>query len=187
MRGEVPDHVPGLGQVYTAFDPTAAPAGHDTWWFWTGLTPSDPTVGWEVARDQITDRLLEHAENYYEGLEELEIGRRALALPDIEERFHAIDGSVYHVDPVLTRFGPTKPAIGFGGYKTPVPGLFLTGSGTHPVAGISGMPGQNAARTMLKLFAKEDKHGRAHSLEEARVSEQASTTQPPREREPAPS
>ncbi len=162
MRGEVPEHVPGLGQVYTAFDPSSAPAGHDTWWFWSGLTPSDPTAGWEVARDQLTERLLKHAEDYYEGLEEMEIGRRALALPDIEERFHAIDGSVYHVDPVLTRFGPAKPAIGFGGYKTPVPGLFLTGSGTHPVAGISGMPGQNAARTMVKLFAKEDKYGRAH-------------------------
>jgi phytoene dehydrogenase-like protein len=180
MRGEVPYHVPGLGQVYTAFDPTAAPAGHDTWWFWSGLTPSDPTVGWEVARDQITDRLLEHAENYYEGLEELEIGRRALALPDIEERFHAIDGSVYHVDPILTRFGPAKPALGFGGYKTPVPGLFLTGSGTHPVAGISGMPGQNAAKTMIKLFAKEDKHGRAQTVADARAWEQAA--EPPSER-----
>jgi phytoene dehydrogenase-like protein len=177
MRGEVPKHVPGLGQVYTAFDPTAAPAGHDTWWFWTGLTPSDPTIGWDKARDQITDTLLKHAENYYEGLEELEIGRRALALPDIEERFHAIDGSVYHVDPVLTRFGPTKPAIGFGGYSTPVPGLFLTGSGTHPVAGISGMPGQNAARTMIKLFRREDKKGTAgHAAEEARAWEQARTT-----------
>jgi len=183
MRGEVPEHVPGLGQVYTAFDQTAAPAGHDTWWFWTGLTPSDPTVGWEAARDQITERLLAHAENYYEGLEELEIGRRALALPDIEERFHAIDGSVYHVDPILTRFGPSKPAIGFGGYRTPVPGLFLTGSGTHPVAGISGMPGQNAAKTMLKLFAKEDKQGRAHTLADARAWDQTVTTaqQPQRE------
>lgn len=187
MRGEVPEHVPGLGQVYTAFDPATAPPGHDTWWFWTGLTPSDPTVGWETARDQITDTLLKHAEHYYEGLEELEIGRRALALPDIEERFHAIDGSVYHVDPILTRFGPAKPAIGFGGYKTPVPGLFLTGSGTHPVAGISGMPGQNAARTMLKLFAKEDKHGRAAAVEEARAWEQAATTQPPPPATPQPS
>jgi len=69
-------------------------------------------------------------------------------------RFHAIDGSVYHVDPVITRFGPRKPALGFAGYSTPVPGLFLTGSGTHPVAGISGIPGRNAAMTMLRTFNK---------------------------------
>ena len=62
-----------------------------------------------------------------------------VAQPDLEDRFWAIDGSVYHVDPTITRFGPRKPAPGFAGYRTPVPGLFLTGSGTHPVAGISGM------------------------------------------------
>jgi phytoene dehydrogenase-like protein len=178
IRGEVPKHVPGLAQTTTAFDPKMAPDGHETWWFWTGLTPSDPHVGWEQARDQITETVLKQSEQYYEGLEELEIGRRALALPDIEERFHAVDGSVYHVDPLLTRFGASKPAWGFGGYSTPVPGLFLTGSGTHPVAGISGMPGQNAARTMIKLFAKEDKHGRGHGQAEARAWEQALETAP---------
>jgi phytoene dehydrogenase-like protein len=173
IRGEVPAHVPGLAQVTTAFDPSMAPEGHETWWFWTGLTPSDPRIGWEAARAQITETVMKQSEEYYEGLEELEIGRRALALPDIEERFHAVDGSVYHVDPVITRFGATKPAWGFGGYSTPVPGLFLTGSGTHPVAGISGMPGQNAAKTMLRLFAKEDKHGPGHATAEAREWEQA--------------
>ena len=166
IRGEIPEHVPGLGQTTTAFDPGMAPEGHETWWFWSGLSPSDPAVGWDVARDQIEASILRDAEHYYEGLEELEIGRRTLCLPDIEERFHAVDGSVYHVDPILTRFGPVKPALGFGGYSTPVPGLFLTGSGTHPVAGISGMPGRNAARTMLKLFAKQDKDRKGTSIEE---------------------
>ena len=78
----------------------------------------------------------------------------------------AIDGSVYHVDPTITRFGPNKPVAGFAGYKTPVEGLYLTGSGTHPVAGISGMPGQNAARIMLKHFRLEDKGGRLGALKE---------------------
>jgi hypothetical protein len=49
--------------------------------------------------------------------------------------------------------------MGFGGYKTPVPGLYLSGSGTHPIAGINGMPGMNAAKTMIKVLAKEE--GRA--------------------------
>ncbi|HYF24395.1 MAG TPA: NAD(P)/FAD-dependent oxidoreductase [Baekduia sp.] len=176
IRGEVPEHVPGLAQITTAFDPSMAPEGHETFWFWTGLTPSDPKVGWEQARKEIEAAILRDSEHYYEGLEELEIGRRTLCLPEIEERFHAVDGSVYHVDPIITRFGPTKPALGFGGYETPVPGLFLTGSGTHPVAGISGMPGQNAARTMLKVFAKEDKKGRTPHVEQARAGEAAAST-----------
>jgi phytoene dehydrogenase-like protein len=160
IRGQVPAHVPGLAQVTTAFDRSMAPRGHDTWWFWSGLVPFDPDIGWDHARDQITKTVIDQSAEYYEGLEDLEIARRALAPPDIAERFHAVDGSVYHCDPIISRFGPLKPALGFGGYSTPIPGLFLTGSGTHPVAGISGMPGQNAARTMLKMLRREDKHGR---------------------------
>ncbi|UAK39446.1 NAD(P)/FAD-dependent oxidoreductase [Gordonia bronchialis] len=160
VRGQVPDAIPGLAQVTNAFDPSMSPRGKDLWWFWTGLTPSFPEDGWDVARKKITDSIISDAEQYYKGVEELQVAVRPLVLPDIEERFWAIDGSVYHVDPTLSRFGPNKPVAGFAGYKTPVDGLYLTGSGTHPVAGISGMPGQNAARTLLKHLAVEDKGGR---------------------------
>ncbi|POP51642.1 phytoene desaturase family protein [Zhongshania marina] len=150
QRGEIPEIIAGLGQVTTAFDPSMAPEGHDTYWFWSGLVPFKPNIGWEKARDQISDMITKDSAKYYEGIEELEIARRPLAPPDIEKRFHAIDGSVYHVDPYVTRFGPGRPAFSLGGYKTPVPGLFLSGSGTHPSAGICGMPGRNSAMTAIK-------------------------------------
>jgi len=88
--------------------------------------------------------------NFYEGLEELEIARRTLTPHDIEQRFRAPQGNVYHVDPIVTRFGPMRPALGLAGYKIPVEGLYLSGSGTHPIAGINGMPGMNAAKTLIK-------------------------------------
>jgi phytoene dehydrogenase-like protein len=166
VRGQVPDAIPGLAQVTNAFDPSMSPPGKDLWWFWTGLTPSYPEEGWDVARKKITDSIIKDAEQYYKGVEDLQVAIRPLVLPDIEERFWAIDGSVYHVDPTISRFGPNKPVSGFAGYRTPVDGLFLTGSGTHPVAGISGMPGQNAARTMLKQFRLEDSGGRLGALRE---------------------
>jgi phytoene dehydrogenase-like protein len=166
VRGQVPDAIPGLAQVTNSFDPSMSPPGKDLWWFWTGLTPSFPEDGWDVARKKITDSIIKDAEIYYKGVEDMQVAVRPLVLPDIEERFWAIDGSVYHVDPTITRFGPNKPVAGFAGYKTPVEGLFLTGSGTHPVAGISGMPGQNAARTMLKHFQLQDKGGRLGVLKE---------------------
>jgi phytoene dehydrogenase-like protein len=170
-RGELPDHYPGLMQVATALPANRdfAPDGCDSVWFWSGLSPNDPRDGWDAAREHAAKTIIQQSDHYYEGLEELDVFHRVRMLPDIEERHFALDGSVYHVDPLITRFGPLKPAAGFAGYSTPVPGLFLTGSGTHPVAGISGMPGQNAARTMLKLFKREDKRGHsAHAAEEAR-------------------
>jgi phytoene dehydrogenase-like protein len=154
-KGEVPEMIPGLSQVTTAFDPSMAPAGHDTWWFWSGLVPSSPNESWDVVRDKITQRVVSDCAKYYEGLDHLEIARRPLTPFDIEQRFGAPDGNVYHVDPIITRFGPSRPAMGFGGYKTPVPGLFLSGSGTHPIAGINGMPGMNAAKTMIRVLKKE--------------------------------
>jgi len=173
VRGQVPDAIPGLAQVTNAFDPSMSPEGKDLWWFWTGLTPSIPEEGWDVARKKITESIIKDANEYYKGVEDLQVAVRPLVLPDIEERFWAIDGSVYHVDPTISRFGPNKPVAGFAGYKTPVPGLFLTGSGTHPVAGISGMPGQNAARTMLKQFGLEDKGGRLGALKHRLTREKA--------------
>jgi phytoene dehydrogenase-like protein len=159
-RGDVPEHVPGLAIAPTAFDESMAPPGCDMFWFWTGLTPSDPRVGWDQARKEITETVIRDSEHYYQGIEQFEVARRALAQPDIAERFSAIDGNVYHVDPIITRFGPRRPAPGLAGYRTPVPGLFLSGSGTHPIAGINGMPGKNAAETMIKFLRKEDKRGK---------------------------
>lgn len=156
VKGEVPDMIPGLSQVTTAFDPKMAPEGHDTWWFWSGLVPSTPTDDWDTVREQIARNVLANCAQYYDGLEELEIARRTLTPRDLEQRFGAPDGNVYHVDPIITRFGPARPAMGLGGYKTPVPGLYLSGSGTHPIAGINGMPGMNAAKTLIR----ELKHSR---------------------------
>jgi len=171
VRGQVPEAIPGLAQVTNAFDPSMSPEGKDLWWFWSGLAPSIPEEGWDVARKQITDSVIKDADEYYKGVDELQVAVRPLVMPDIEERFWAIDGSVYHVDPTIARFGPNKPVVGLSGYTTPVDGLFLTGSGTHPVAGISGMPGQNAARTMLKQLAREDKGGRFAALADRRRAE----------------
>jgi phytoene dehydrogenase-like protein len=170
-RGEIPQKVCGLGQVTTAMAPELAPEGHDTFWMWCGLTTPDPRDDWHTVRATLQQRAISHVNKFYVGVEDLQIAARTLVLPDIEERFHAIDGSVYHVDPVITRFGPRKPAPGFAGYSTPVPGLFLTGSGTHPVAGISGMPGRNAAMTMLRVFKREQ--GKRDRLVDLRAQEHA--------------
>ena len=48
-------------------------------------------------------------------------------------------------------WGPI-PALGFAGYKSPVDGLFVSGAGTHPSAGICGVPGKQAARSVLRTL-----------------------------------
>jgi phytoene dehydrogenase-like protein len=151
-----PDPICFIGIVPTAIDPTQAPEGQDTFWLWSGIVPRNPEVPWETVRDEVGDRVLAECARYYEGLDSLEIGRRVYSAPDLEERFNVPDGNVYHVEPVGMRFGPLRPAQGFGGYESPVPGLWLTGAGTHPTGGISGIPGMVAAKTLLKREARGD-------------------------------
>jgi phytoene dehydrogenase-like protein len=101
-------------------------------------------------QDDIGEHVVDECAKHYDNFRELEIGRRVFGAPELEQRFHVPGGNVYHVDPFLLRFGPARPAMGFSGYETPVPGLYLTGAGTHPTGGISGIPGQQAAKWLLR-------------------------------------
>lgn len=94
--------------------------------------------------------MLKDCAGYYKGLDSLEIGREVLCGPDLEQRFNAPAGNVYHVDPLISRFGPFRPAPGLGGYRMPVAGLYLSGAGTHPTGGVCGLPGKLAAQTLLR-------------------------------------
>jgi phytoene dehydrogenase-like protein len=156
VRGEWPDPVPvSCAIIPSAVDPTQAPPGKSNLWLWSGVIPVTPREPWEDVRDKIGDSVLRDSALYYEGLDSLEIDRAVLGGPDIEQRFNAPAGNVYHVDPLITRFGPLKPAAGLGAYRTPVKGLYLSGAGTHPVGGVCALPGKLAAQTALRDHAKD--------------------------------
>lgn len=160
VRGEWPDPVPvSCAMAPTAVDPTQAPDGQDTFWLWSGVVPVDPTRPWDTVRDEIGRRVLKDCAQYYVGMDELEIDREVLCGPDLERRFNAPAGNVYHVDPMMSRFGPLRPALGLGAYRLPVPGLYLSGAGTHPTGGVCALPGKLAAQTMLRDLRRGIRHG----------------------------
>ncbi|WP_205698862.1 NAD(P)/FAD-dependent oxidoreductase [Conexibacter sp. SYSU D00693] len=164
VGGRWPDPICFIGIVPSAIDPTQAPEGQDTFWLWSGITPMHPQEPWEAVRDAIGDRVLADCAEVYEGLDSLEVGRRVFHVSDLEERFHVPDGNVYHVEPAAARFGPLRPAQGFGAYETPVPGLWISGAGTHPTGGISGIPGYVAARTFVQRTGDGQGSGAARRL-----------------------
>jgi phytoene dehydrogenase-like protein len=131
--------------IPTALDPSQAPDGQDTLYLYVAVCPYEP-----ADKDALADAVVETAAAYYDGIEELEIGRQILTNHDIGQAVGATGGNITHVDMAIGRVGPSRPARGFGGYRTPVEGLYLTGAGTHPGGGITGAPGYNAARAVLK-------------------------------------
>ncbi|HWE33269.1 MAG TPA: NAD(P)/FAD-dependent oxidoreductase [Solirubrobacteraceae bacterium] len=150
-RDEWPNPVPiGCVTVPTATDPTQAPEGCDTIWLWSGVIPVFPREPWAEVKQRVGQGVVDDCGDYFDGLKELEVDRLVLGAPELEARFNSPHGNVYHVDPLLFRFGPLRPAMGFGAYRTPVPGLYLSGAGTHPTGGLCGLPGKLAAAAVLR-------------------------------------
>jgi len=87
-------------------------------------------------------------EEYVPGLRKLIIGRHIESPADLRKRIN--DTNAIHVDCFLDQNLIFRPTRKLSGYKTPVQGLFITGSGTHPGGGVGGVPGRNAAHVVLE-------------------------------------
>jgi phytoene dehydrogenase-like protein len=129
--------------VPNAADPSQTPAGQDAVYLWANPMP----LG--IDTTHATKTMLTRAAQYCEGLER-ELGRWVEDPAGREQRVGSTNGSVYHCDMTMFRMGPLRPARGLAGYRTPVGGLFLGGSGVHPSAGMTGLPGRLAARELLR-------------------------------------
>jgi phytoene dehydrogenase-like protein len=71
---------------------------------------------------------------------------------DLEQIYGLTGGQIFHGEPSLDQLFTMRPILGFAQYRMPIAGLFLCGAGTHPGGGVTGGPGQNAAREMIKAL-----------------------------------
>ena len=148
-RGELPEVPTWWAAILSAVDPTQAPDGQDVLQAYCPA-PVVPHGGWAAARETASERLLDRVATALPGVGELELGRFVESPEDLTARTGTVNGCLYHVDHLPTRMGPLRPALGAGGYRTAVKGLYLSGAGTHPSGGVSGLPGKHAAAALLK-------------------------------------
>jgi len=69
---------------------------------------------------------------------------------DLEREYGLTEGHLYHGELTLDQILFMRPVAGWSRYRTPLPGLYLCGAGTHPGGSIAGAAGRNAARVILK-------------------------------------
>lgn len=151
--GRIPDDPPWTATILSATDPSQAPAGQDNLYLY-GPAPVRPNAGWAAERETAAQALLKASSGVLGELTQLEIGRFAETPEDLEHRLGAVNGCIYHADQIVTRLGPLRPGLGWAGHRTKVPGLILSGAGTHPGGGVSGIPGQLAAKAVLRASAR---------------------------------
>jgi len=111
------------------------------------FVPYDLEPGWGPGeRERLGDRVQEILEPHC-GSREV-VARCVLAPPDLEARYALPGGSIHHGEHSLDQL-LVRPAPECSRYRTPVPGLFLCGGGSHPGGGLTCMPGTLAARAIL--------------------------------------
>ncbi len=137
--------------VPTLYDPTLAPEGKHIMGIFIQYAPytlRDAT--WDELREPFAYRCLDLIEEYAPGFRDLIIDRQVLTPLDLDRRFGLTGGNIFHGEMSLDQMFVMRPVAGSARYRTPVRGLYLCGSGTHPGGGVMGAPGYNAAHEILK-------------------------------------
>ena len=133
-------------------DDSLAPAGqHVASLFCQQFAPQLPDGRrWEDDRDAAVASILDVVENHAPGFRHLILGQMALSPSDLERKFGLVGGDIFHGRMTLDQLWAARPVIGMASYKGPLYGLYMCGSGTHPGGGVTGAPGHNAAKAVLR-------------------------------------
>jgi phytoene dehydrogenase-like protein len=118
----------------------------------------------EGGRDGYAARVLKALGEFAPSLESAVEHLEVLAPRDIEERFGLIGGNIMQGELTPDQLFSFRPIPGHGDYRTPVAGMYLCGSGTHPGGGVMGVPGRNAASVILRDHKRGEFIGRIKNL-----------------------
>ncbi|MEJ2597002.1 MAG: NAD(P)/FAD-dependent oxidoreductase [Anaerolineales bacterium] len=137
--------------IPSLLDDSLAPAGQHLMSIDVRYAPYHLREGsWEEQDEVLYERVMGVLEAHAPGIGELVLQRQVLTPLDLERRYGLPEGGIYHGQMGLDQLLFMRPIAGYGQYSTPLENLFLCGAGTHPGGGLSGAPGYNAARKILK-------------------------------------
>jgi phytoene dehydrogenase-like protein len=146
-QGRLPASPPIEATLPTLLDPDLAPDGRHVL---SVIVQSVPyrlaEADWEACRDVLGDLVLRRLEEVAPGISGLVEARQVIAPPDLESEYGLSGGHPLHGEAALDQWLAWRPILELGRYRTPIAGLYLAGSGSHPGGGITGGPGANAAR-----------------------------------------
>jgi phytoene dehydrogenase-like protein len=141
--------------IPSVVDPSLAPpSGHVASLFCQHVHPQigevHPGRTWDDFKEQVADLMIETIDRVAPNFRASVLGRRALTPLDLEREFGLTGGDIFHGALSLDQLFSARPVLGNANYRMPVRGLYLCGAGAHPGGGVTGLPGRNAAREILR-------------------------------------
>ncbi|XP_062852233.1 pyridine nucleotide-disulfide oxidoreductase domain-containing protein 2 [Trichomycterus rosablanca] len=138
--------------IPSVLDPTLAPPGCHVVSFFTQFTPYWLEGGraWtDNDREKYANTVFNYVESYAPGFKKSIVGKDILTPPDLEKEFGLTGGNIFHGAMSLDQLYLARPLPSIAHYRSPVKGLYLCGSGSHPGGGVMGAAGWNAALAVL--------------------------------------
>ncbi len=137
--------------IPSMLDPSLAPPGAHVMSVYASYAPARLRgTTWDDERAAFGDSVMRVLERYAPGVGALVVARQVITPLDMEREWGLTGGHVLHGEPSLDQLFTMRPVLGQAAYRTPVAGLYLCSAGTHPGGGLTGAPGQLAARTVLR-------------------------------------
>jgi phytoene dehydrogenase-like protein len=142
--------------IPSTLDPTLSPDGqHVASLFCQHVAPQLPDgSSWDAHREHVADLMIDTVDRYAPNFKRAVLGRQIMSPLDLERTFGLVGGDIFHGALGLDQLFAARPMLGHADYRGPIAGLYTCGSGTHPGGGVTGAPGHNAAREVLRDFAK---------------------------------
>jgi phytoene dehydrogenase-like protein len=151
LAGEIHDSPYVNMLIPSSQDETLAPKGHHVMSVLAKYFPYHLSGGrsWDDLKEKVADDLVAHVARHIPNLPGLIVARQVLSPLDLERVFGLTEGDIFHGRHDLDQIFSLRPHPDAAQYRTPVAGLYLCGSGTHPGGGVSGAPGRNAAMRII--------------------------------------
>jgi phytoene dehydrogenase-like protein len=148
--GEFPELLVGNGACNSLFDPSYAPDGKHTafWWPFASFAVDGDPSNWEARRDEYAERILDYWRRYAGNLTDENLVATALWTPyDVTQNNLSMQhGSVRMGPYTADQIGENRPHPDLADFRVPtVTGLYHCGSTSPNGGGVNGAPGYGAA------------------------------------------
>ncbi len=107
----------------------------------------------DEVKNEMADRIIATMTGFAPNFADAVIHRQVLSPVDIERRYGLPNGNIFQGEITPDQLFSLRPAPECARYRTPIEGLYLCGSGSHPGGGVMGAPGHNAAKAFFPMPA----------------------------------
>lgn len=151
LAGQMSDAPIMWGLIPSATSPQLAPKGHHILSVNAWYAPYRLAAGtWDSAqRDAFGRRCIEALSDYMPDLAKRIVGARFMDPVEIEAELDLVHSNITHGEMVPPNLFGTRPHTALSNYRTPLHGLYLSGSGTWPGGYVTGIPGHNTSQALL--------------------------------------